>query len=598
MQIDFKELKDKVDKITRAGEIEEILQHDTMYNRFKETALQMPSQPAIMYMNRKITYHELLGMIDDASRGLSTLGIKPNDMVTTSLLATPSNIALFYALDKIGATIHLVNSASSMDEIKRELTHIKSKFFVANDLFCSKDKMPILKEAGIETIITTSLLDTLPTGFNFDKTKYMLIEKLKGLSKKDFNKDVINFENLLKIGRNVSEEVEAKPYEPHHIATIAYTSGSTGNSKPCAASWEKLDSMIQVMGMTEQGRFQEGDIMLTTFPLWIYYSLLNMIHEPLCLGVTLALDPLFDPKNLVKRNEQYQFNHWLTIPPYLKSVVESKKNTDCSRWKIVLTGGAELTNNVKLTADKYIARNGGNIKVVQGYGASECLGSFAYCYYPDSTLGSLGKPCIGNMLKILDPETLTEVAQGESGVGYFYSPALMDCYYGDIEATKHNLIPDENGINWYNTEDLLHVNEQGEIFLDGRIRRIALCLDNKKNPAKIIPERTRKELMNLQEIDKCEVITVPDEVTVNKSVACVVLKHGVEQSDSMKQHIIDYSQTSVPLYMAATDVVFLDEMPLNSNNKPDISALETIYHEQTQVNNKNKQKVKTLYKNH
>ena len=47
-----------------------------------------------------------------------------------------------------------------------------------------------------------------------------------------------------------------------------------------------------------------------------------MIHEPLSLGVTLALDPLFNPKDIVKRNEQYKFNHWLTIPPYIKTMVD------------------------------------------------------------------------------------------------------------------------------------------------------------------------------------------------------------------------------------------------------------------------------------
>ena len=595
MKIDFKKLRDEVSKITKAGEIEKLLPHDTLYNRLRETALERPNQPAIMYMNRKISFKEFLDIVDNAAKGFSELGISYGDMVTASLLSTPYGIATIYALDKIGATIHLVNGASSKEELKRELTHIKSKYFVANDIFCGKDKEDIFNEAGIEKVITTSLLDTLPTGFNFDKVKYALIEKLKGLKEKDYSENTISFDKLLEIGRASSRELESCKYVPGHVATIAYTSGSTGNSKPCAASWEKLDSMVEIMGMTEQGRFKEEDVMFATFPLWIYYSLLNMIHEPLCLGVTLALDPLFDPKNLIKRNEQYQFNHWLTIPPYLKSAVESKKKTDCSRWKIVLTGGAELPNSVKLAADEYIAKNGGNVKVVQGYGASECLGAFAYGYYPNSTMGSLGKPCVGNMLRILDPETKKEVAMGESGEGYFYSAALMDGYYGDSEATSHNLIPDENGVIWYKTEDLIHVNENGEIFLDGRIRRIALCLDSNNNPTKIIPERTRKELMNMDAIDKCEVITVPDPVSVNKAVACVVLKGDNEKSEDMKKAIISYSEKSVPIYMAARDVMFIDEIPLTSANKPDIAALESMYNDCNNLE-VNKTKVKTLFK--
>ena len=82
-----------------------------------------------------------------------------------------------------------------------------------------------------------------------------------------------------------------------------------------------------------------------------------MIHEPLTLGVCLALDPLFKPTDIAKRNELYKFNHWLTIPPYIKTMVESGQNIDCSRWKIIITGGAELSNDLKLKADEFIRKN-------------------------------------------------------------------------------------------------------------------------------------------------------------------------------------------------------------------------------------------------
>ena len=97
------------------------------------------------------------------------------------------------------------------------------------------------------------------------------------------------------------------------MVTIAYTSGSTGDSKRCVATWEGLESMVEVMAMTEDGRFKQGDILFATFPLWIYYSLLNMIHEPLCLGVTLALDPLFKPENVINNINSITGSQFLRI---------------------------------------------------------------------------------------------------------------------------------------------------------------------------------------------------------------------------------------------------------------------------------------------
>jgi len=475
--------------------------------------------------------------------------------------------------------MHMVNAASNINEIERELSKIHSKFFVANDVFCGKKMREALKAHGIEKIVATSLSDGIPMGLNGDKLKYDLITKLKGVNKKEYNgKDLISFEQLLNIGRNSQREVVACNFVPNKMVTVAYTSGSMGNSKACVASWEKIDAMIQIMGMTELGRFADDDVMFTTFPLWIYYSLLNMIHEPLSLGVTLALDPLFDPKNLAKRNEQYKFNHWLTIPPYVKAMTERNKPMDCSRWKIVVTGGAELECNVKFDSDAYIKENGGTAEVEQGYGATEVLGSFSYGYYDNPTVGSVGKPCIGNIIKILDPETNEPLGINETGVGYLYTAARMDEYYGDEEATAYNLVTDENGVTWYNTEDLLHVNERGEIFLDGRIRRMALTLDAKKNPTKIIPERTKKCISEMPEVSKCEVITVPDKDVVSTAVAFVVTKNGKEDKQ-LEQSIIEKCRKNIPEYMVPSKVYFVPTIPETPNKKSDLKVLEKMYQE-------------------
>lgn len=586
------ELKKIVQQLTKPGAIEKVLEHKTLYQRFKDTALRKPDSTALLYFGNKITYRQMLSLIDDAAKGFSEVGIKYNDIVTCSLLSTPYGIVSFYALDKIGASMHMVNGASSVEELKRELSNVKSKYFVANDLFYAKEARQALSESGIEKVITTSLVDSIPKGFNGDKLKYQLIERLKGVNRKEFDgKNLINFEQLLSYGRNSKKDNIECEYVPNKLVTIAYTSGSTGNAKACMATWEKLDSMIQVMGMTEIERFEEDDIMFTTFPLWIYYCLLNMIHEPLCLGVGLALDPLFNPKDIVKRNREYKFNHWLTVPPYIKTMIDMNKSMDCSKWKIVVTGGAELLNEVKISADEYIRRNGGKIHVEQGYGANEMLGSFAYGYHTNPTLGTLGIPCVGNMVKILDIETGMELGAGETGVAYLYSPAMMTGYYGDEKSTNHNLVKDENGVTWYNTEDLVYKNDKGELFLEDRIRRIALTLDSKGNPAKIIPERTKKSIINVDGILKCEVITVPDEEKVSKAIAFVVKKVHIDEKE-LREKIIYHCNKTIPEYMVPRDVYFIDDIPVLTSKKPDLKALEEIYNNYNKENSSKKVLIK------
>ena len=268
---ELRELKEKVLKISKAGEIEKILNHKTMYERVRETALCKPDSPAILYMGNVITYREFLTLIDTAAKGFSEIGIKYDDVVAMSMLATPYGIVSMYALDKIGATMHMVNCASNVDEIKREISKVPSKFFVANDIFCTENMRKLLSDIGVEKIVTTSLVDGLPMGLNLDKIKYSFIEKIKGIDKKEFDGiNMINFNQLLNIGRRSNLDVDACSFMPNKLVSIAYTSGSTGDSKGCMATWEAIDSLVQVMGMTELGRFEETDVMFSFMDILFY----------------------------------------------------------------------------------------------------------------------------------------------------------------------------------------------------------------------------------------------------------------------------------------------------------------------------------------
>ncbi len=573
--MDFNSLREKVKDIKSAGEIEKYIVCDTPYNRFAKTAEELQDNIAVKYMGSDITYRELSGLINNMAKGFYELGIRKNDVVTVSLLGTPYAIAIFYALDKLGACQHMVNSSNGIDELKREFQNFDSKYFVANDIFCSDETLEMLKEIGVEKVIVTSLLDGMPKGLSTDKAKYTVIEKAKGVKPKLIDgKNIINCQQLIKLGESSTKEITPVPFEENHMAAVAYTSGSTGNSKACTATWRAMDSFIQVLGMTEVGRYNIGDVLFTTFPLWIFYSLLNMLHEPLCLGITVALDPLYEPDNLERRNKQYQFNHWPTIPPYIAKMLQLNKDLDCSKWRVVSVGGVELKDEVKLGADEYIKAHGGTAKIVQGYGASEVLGSFSYCYYDNPTLGSLGKPCIGNMFKFVDAETGKELENATEGLLYIYSPAMMSEYYGDEEATKQSLIKDNNGVTWYNTEDIMRVNERGELFFIDRLRRMTVTIDKDKNPAKLIPAKTESCLASIPEVESCAVITVPDKERENIPIAFVQLKEGNTVTD---EQIIRYCMDNISEYQVPKKVILIDSIPLTSSQKPDYKELERRY---------------------
>ena len=79
-------LREKVLKIDKPGEIEKILEYETLYNRFKSIAEKKPDSVAILYFGNAITYRQLLSLVDIAAKGFQEIGIGYNDVVATDIL--------------------------------------------------------------------------------------------------------------------------------------------------------------------------------------------------------------------------------------------------------------------------------------------------------------------------------------------------------------------------------------------------------------------------------------------------------------------------------------------------------------------------------
>lgn len=581
-------LKNKILSITNKKDIYELMPHKSAYDYLLSRRKKNLDDVAINYLGRTMTYKELFDKIDNTAKAYYELGIREGDYVTVSMLTTPESIISFYALNKLGAITNMTNILSGLDKLKNQLDTTKSKFLIMNDIFYTKNVQKVVHSSNVETVVTSSLLESIPIGF-VDKTKLRMIERIKS-NKKIIDNDnlCISWKNLQKIGSKSDVQISSV-YKPNEGVCIAYTSGSTGNPKGVLATNESINAIPFQMELTEQ-KIAPNDSIFNTLPSWIFYSLVNNTHEPLCLGVTVDLDPLFNPKNINKRIKQYRFNHWNTIPAYAERMFESKKieNMDLSSIKTIATGGDFLDESLERKGTEILRKCGSKTHLAQGYGASEIMGSFCYTYYDDYTFGSVGKPLIGNDFKIIDLDTLEELGPNQIGELYLFSPSVMKEYYADKKETESVLIKDDNDIIWYRTGDLGHYNDDGELFIDGRLRRIIMASDENGQPTKIFPEKIKRVILNNDLIDKCEIITIPDIKYIKRPVAYIVLKDGVSFDDAIKKDLEDKCKDCLPGYSIPVAYECINAIPLTENYKPDLKALERDFSERKQANPKTK----------
>ena len=579
-KMDLLELKKIIKDSDEINMLEKYIPKMSAYSFMFECNKSRMEKYALNYLGRKYTYTELRGKTDICAKAFAEKGIIPGDDVAIVSLSTPEAIIAFYAFVKIGARVHLINGTHDKQSIKEDLKECNAKMLVINDVFCDDEMRKVTDELSIKDIVMTSLDDTFPIGFFLDDVKFKLIKLIKSFSNGMKNNDkCISWRKLEKIGRSSNKVVEPY-YEENAGVVVASTSGSTGKAKKPLMSNEALNAMAFEMGMSCDA-FAPNDSILTTLPIWIFYSLFNSIHVPLCLGVTVDLDPLFNSTKIHNRLKQYKFNHWNTVPSYVEDLVADKKvkNMDLSFLKSITTGGDYRTPKLKMESEQKLNNNNSFIEVGQGYGASECGGCFGYSYEENMAPETVGKPLIGNKYKIIEIDTGKELGPNEVGEIYLYSATMMLEYFNDPEATKKSLITDKNGIKWYKTEDMGHFDDKGQLFIDGRIRRIELTRDENGSPAKVFPDRIKQVISKHPDIEQCEVIMVPDKKKTTVPVAFIVPKNENQELTSNMIKTINSLCVSENLesYSIPVEYRLIKSIPKTASLKTDYKKLAEEY---------------------
>ena len=589
------ELREKVLKMESADDIKKLLPQMSAYQYLHFCNDDRLDKYALNYLGRLYTFDELFTKVDVAAKAFSEKGVKAGDVIAMAMLTTPEAIISFYALNKIGATVYMVNATHEKHAIRDELLDSGAKLLLINNIFYDNDVYSFAKEANITQVVTSSLADSFPIGYYEDIVKIHIVNAIKRIGNA-CNKDenCISWKQFEKLGEESNLNVKDF-YQKDFPMLISSTSGSTGKPKRPLLTNENINAMPVQMGMSCDA-FAPGDSILTTLPIWIIYSLFNSIHEPLCLGVTVDLDPLFSSKKISKRLKQYKFNHWNTIPSYVEDMLRDKKmkNLDLSFIKTITTGGDYRTPKLKLEAEKLLKDNNSNCEIGQGYGLSETGGCFGYTYERNLPAESVGKPLVGNKYKILDSDSGKALGPNEIGELYLYSPALMKEYYKDTEATNKALVVDDDGITWYKTEDTAHYDEQGNLYLDGRLRRIEISRDGNGVPTKVFPDKIKQIVSIHPQIEKCEVIMVPDEKRISRPVAYLVLKDGHSIDSKLLNEINKICiENNLEKYTLPTEYISIDEIPKQASLKVDYGTLMDMYMSSNQE--KSNSKVLSLF---
>ena len=533
------------------------------------------STKAIMYYGKKISYKNYIDMIDETARRLYNLGVTEGEVVTVMSVANPELEVLFYALNKLGAVINLIDVRSDYKQIKKYLMEVKSSEVVVMDNFLPEfDKCMEDEDIDniVENVITLSPYNSVLFPFNVlaekksrkeDSTLYSKIDEIKKKNK------YMTWNDLMSVHKYRYPRYPR--YKKNMVAALVHTGGTTGVPKTVKLSNENFNAMaIQYKSLN--ANYNKGDTFLNGIVPFVAYGIVVTIHMPMCLGMTNIIAPILSPKEFTEFMIKYKPNHTATVPTYVEHFIEDEK-ANSMNWKCIKhigVGGESFTRTQEQEVKDFLKNHNSSGSIDKGFGMTELSGTSVTCMGNVNKFTSLGIPLPLNTYGIFERGTDKELKYGEEGEICITGPTEMIGYLDNEEEEGKIIKIHSDGKKWIHSEDVGIIDEDGFLFFKGRYKRLI-----PHGGFKLYPSYIEGVIMKHPDIDNCCVISIPDKVYGALPEAHVVIKKdSVSELKKLKEELIKLCQDKLPSYSQPEDFIFEEDLPLTSVGKVDYKKVE------------------------
>ncbi len=353
------------------------------------------------------------------------------------------------------------------------------------------------------------------------------------------------------------EHLDAGPFEavamqPDEVATILYTSGSTGMPKGVPLLHGPYVWMVNQYAALRP--VLEGKAAIVAAPLF-HMNALFFSKVIVRLGATNVLLRQFTGRAYIEAIDRHRVSMLTSVPTMLALALREREalaKADLSCVQFVYTGSAPLTQGL---ADKVRAAFP-DAEFANGYGTTES-GPGGFGPHPEGKKRpdtSIGYPLSFVEVKLVGGATPDE------GVLHIRAPTMAPGYL-NLPGKSAEKFHD----GWYDTGDVMRRDTDGFFYFVGRADDMFVC-----GGENVYPGEVEKLLERHEAIHQTSVVPVADEIKGEVPVAFVVPRKGTAPTED---EIRRYALANGPAYAHPRRVVFLAELPLAGTNKIDRKAL-------------------------
>lgn len=521
--------------------------------------------PALHYYGRDISFRELMSRVDDAANAFTALGVKEGDIVSFLSVAIPETIASVYALNRIGATANTIDPRMDIESICRMIQSSGSRILVVIDMAFPKVKA-IQSRINQDFIIVQSPATSLPL---FKK----VVKTLTTKNDIPYTDHVMSWKSFIQRGHGTT--AIDSPYTGDAIVAITYTGGTTGIPKGVMITNDSMNSVG--LNFIHSAVFHEdGDRFLGIIPIFAAYGMVCGMHMPLCMRMTLVPVPRFIPTEIGKLVKTYRPNHVISTPVFIELLIGSREvqDMDLSFLYTLASGGDSMNEGLENRLNEFRKKHNMRYPLAQGYGMSELSAAASFCVNDVYKQGSVGIPSLTVNVGIFDPETGEELGYNRNGEVCVTGPSMMKGYFNNPEETAYVMRKHEDGQIWIHSGDLGYIDEDGFLYIKGRIKRMITRFDGHK----VFPINLESYIAGRKDIHNCAVIGVNDREHSQGQypLALIETMPGADQWETCSE-IFRYCDKGVEERGKPVAILAVEDLPLTGMGKIDYRALEKKY---------------------
>ena len=535
----------------------------SLWDNVAVNARRYPDKAALMFFGTATTYRELADGAERLAAQLHAMGVQRGDRVVLCMQNCPQLVMAHFAILRANAVVVPVNPMNRAEELKHYITDPQAKVAfitadLASGLAAASNALP--EGEGLQHLVVSHFTDAFdpevtegdapPAAWHDWLTTEHPMPTLKG-------GQVMRWTEALACTAPAPEHLVAS----RDLAVLPYTSGTTGLPKGCMHLHSSL--MHNAVAGALWGNSSSENVVLAVVPMFHITGMVSMMHTAIYCGGTLILMPRWERDLAGRMISRYKVTSWTNVPTMVIDLLGSPNfaSYDLSSLVYIGGGGAAMPQAV---AQRLFEQYG--LRYSEGYGLTETAAPSHSNPVDAPKQQCLGIPFMSTDARVVNPDTLEEVAQGEQGEIVVHGPEVFEGYWQRPDATEAAFMELE-GKRFFRTGDLGHVDADGYFFLTDRLKRMINA-----SGFKVWPAEVEALMFRHPAIQEACVISTRDSYRGESVKAVVVLR--ASHADTTEKELLEWCHANMAAYKAPRAIQFVDALPKSGSGKVMWRALQ------------------------